>query len=296
MSETLPPGYVDRIAHPTSVKTIYVVRRPTAEEPGVADFRFNPVFSVFDYGTIQPPEATLSRGLEVHPNGSGPGLQLWVDPRYVESGYGWSFPAGDELRIGIGSYDPRFHVKEPTVRLATDDCGCGNRLPRVEQVIGRSSDVFWVDAAGDLKPLSPMALLQAFQNFPTIREWQATQIDSRHIHVKLELLPNAELDFGRVRSRINQGLGRAGFERGDQPEINIETVPRLTPDKNGKFRRVLALVDEAGALGEELRAELAPATWERVHAYTGAMIRSALALTAAAKARERERKSGASMR
>ena len=72
-------------------------------------------------GTIQPPEATLSRGLEVHPNGSGPELQLWVDPRYVASGYGWSFPAGEELRIGIGSYDPRFHVKEPTVRLATDE-------------------------------------------------------------------------------------------------------------------------------------------------------------------------------
>ena len=72
-------------------------------------------------GTIQPPEATLSRGLEVHPNGDGPDLQLWVDPRYVVSGYGWSFPAGDELRIGIGSYDPRFHVKEPTVRLATDE-------------------------------------------------------------------------------------------------------------------------------------------------------------------------------
>ena len=76
---------------------------------------------VLGAGTIQPPEATLSRGLEVHPNGSGPDLQLWVDPRYVPSGYGWSFPAGDEMRIGIGSYDPRFHVKEPTVRLATNE-------------------------------------------------------------------------------------------------------------------------------------------------------------------------------
>jgi flavin-dependent dehydrogenase len=76
---------------------------------------------VLGNGTVQPPEATLSRGLEVHPNGSGPDLQLWVDPRYVPSGYGWSFPAGEELRIGIGSYDPRFHVKEPTVRLAQDE-------------------------------------------------------------------------------------------------------------------------------------------------------------------------------
>src|SRR5215212_6115535 len=32
--------------------------------------------------TVQPPEATLSRGLEVHPDGCGPELQLWVDPRY----------------------------------------------------------------------------------------------------------------------------------------------------------------------------------------------------------------------
>jgi digeranylgeranylglycerophospholipid reductase len=76
---------------------------------------------VLGSGTVQPPEAALSRGLEVHPGGSGPYLQLWVDPRYVVSGYGWSFPAGDEMRVGIGSYDPRFHVKEPTVRLANDE-------------------------------------------------------------------------------------------------------------------------------------------------------------------------------
>ena len=39
----------------------------------------------------------------------------------MPSGYGWSFPAGDELRIGIGSYDPRFHVKEPTCASPTDE-------------------------------------------------------------------------------------------------------------------------------------------------------------------------------
>src|SRR5436309_12846800 len=55
MAEPLPPGYVARIHHPTSVKTIFVVQRPTESEPGIADFRFNPVFSVFDYGTLQPP-------------------------------------------------------------------------------------------------------------------------------------------------------------------------------------------------------------------------------------------------
>jgi flavin-dependent dehydrogenase len=69
---------------------------------------------------IQPPEARLSRGLEVHPRGSGADLELWLDPGYVRAGYSWSFPARDELRVGVGSFDPRDHVKEPTVRLAGD--------------------------------------------------------------------------------------------------------------------------------------------------------------------------------
>ena len=34
-------------------------------------------------------------------------LELWIDRRYIRAGYGWSFPARDELRVGVGSFDPR---------------------------------------------------------------------------------------------------------------------------------------------------------------------------------------------
>ncbi|HEY3193001.1 MAG TPA: NAD(P)/FAD-dependent oxidoreductase, partial [Solirubrobacterales bacterium] len=71
-------------------------------------------------GGYQPPDAPLSRGLEVHPHGSGEDLEVWIDRRYVPAGYGWSFPARDEQRIGVGSFDPRFHVKDTTVLLADD--------------------------------------------------------------------------------------------------------------------------------------------------------------------------------
>ena len=67
---------------------------------------------------VQPPDALLSRGLEVHPFGTGDDLEVWIDRSYVPAGYGWSFPADGELRIGVGSFDPRFHVREPTERLA----------------------------------------------------------------------------------------------------------------------------------------------------------------------------------
>src|SRR4051794_6381192 len=45
---------------------------------------------------VQPPDARLSRGLEVHPDGRASDLELWLDERYVSPGYGWSFPARDE--------------------------------------------------------------------------------------------------------------------------------------------------------------------------------------------------------
>src|SRR5262249_56005124 len=70
--------------------------------------------------TIQPPNARLSRGLEVHPKGSGEEMELWIDTGYVRAGYSWSFPAEDEVRVGVGSFWPSHHVKEPTVRLAHD--------------------------------------------------------------------------------------------------------------------------------------------------------------------------------
>ena len=59
-------------------------------------------------GGYQPPDAPLSRGLEVHPHGGSDDLEIWIDRRYVPAGYGWRFPARDEQRIGVGSFDPRF--------------------------------------------------------------------------------------------------------------------------------------------------------------------------------------------
>jgi len=108
---------------------------------------------------VQPPEAYLSRGLEVHPNGSSDDLELWIHKGYVRAGYGWSFPARDELRIGVGSFDPRDHVKDPTVRLATDlDADTvryqGNWIPHALRPAAEDGVFFVGDSAGQCLPLS----------------------------------------------------------------------------------------------------------------------------------------------
>lgn len=112
---------------------------------------------------VQPPDALLSRGLEVHPTGAGDDLEIWIDRAYVPAGYGWSFPADGELRIGVGSFDPRFHVREPTVRLTDDLRGAlpresldyqGNWIPHALRPATEDGVFFAGDSAGHCLPLT----------------------------------------------------------------------------------------------------------------------------------------------
>jgi menaquinone-9 beta-reductase len=116
----------------------------------------------------QPPDAPLSRGLEVHPHGEGSDLEIWIDRRYVPAGYGWSFPARDELRVGVGSFDPRFHVKDTTVLLAQDlelpaERYQGNWIPHRLRKATEPGPVFFAgDSAGHCLPLTAEGIRTAF--------------------------------------------------------------------------------------------------------------------------------------
>jgi menaquinone-9 beta-reductase len=118
-------------------------------------------------GGYQPPDAPLSRGLEVHPWGAGDEMEIWIDRRYVPAGYGWSFPADDELRIGVGSFDPRFHVKDTTVLLAEDlDQDPvryqGNWIPHKLRDATEDGVYFVGDSAGHCLPLTAEGIRTAF--------------------------------------------------------------------------------------------------------------------------------------
>ena len=92
--------------------------------------------------------------------GSGEEMELWIDPRYVRAGYGWSFPAGDELRVGVGSFwpSPPRQGADRAARRATSAC-----RPRATRATGSRTScaraiedgVFFVgDSAGHCLPLT----------------------------------------------------------------------------------------------------------------------------------------------
>jgi flavin-dependent dehydrogenase len=107
----------------------------------------------------QPPEAALTRALEVHPQGTGEDLEVWVDRRYARAGYGWCFPAGEELRIGACSYEPHDHVRDGTDRLAADRGReqvryQGNWIPHRMRPAAEGNVFFAGDSAGQCLPLT----------------------------------------------------------------------------------------------------------------------------------------------
>jgi menaquinone-9 beta-reductase len=117
----------------------------------------------------QPPDAPLSRGLEVHPHveGSDDALDVWIERSLVRRGYGWRVPAGGEARVGVGSYDPRQHVKQPTndlaERLDVDAVRYqGNWFPHRLRPAAQDGVFYVGDSAGHCFPLSGEGIRTAF--------------------------------------------------------------------------------------------------------------------------------------
>jgi flavin-dependent dehydrogenase len=117
---------------------------------------------------VQPPQAPITRALEVHPHDDrGDALDLWLERSIVRRGYGWSVPAAGERRVGALSYDPYDGVKEPTRAMAAllevDAVRYqGNWLPHRLRAATEDGAFCVGDSAGHCFPLSGEGIRTAF--------------------------------------------------------------------------------------------------------------------------------------
>ena len=187
---------------------------------------------------VQPPNARLSRGLEVHPGGPGADLELWIDRDVIRAGYGWSFPAGDEVRVGVGSFDPHDHVKDPTVRLATDWGATpvryqGNWIPHRLRPAAEDGVFFAGDTAGHCLPLTAEGIRTALYFGDRLRARAARGA-------------RGASDRGRALRALRRVLGRAPWKF-EAMLLAQRAVPRLHPRALGgararvRRRRLVAL-------------------------------------------------------
>ena len=196
----------------------------------------------------QPPEAPLSRGLEVHPDGGGEDLDVWIDRSLVRRGYAWSVPAGGEQRVGVGSYDPRRHVKEPTVELAgrLDRDAVryqGNWFPHRLRDAAEDGVFFVGDSAGHCFPLSGEGIRTAFYfGIACGRELRAVLAGER---TREEALERYGAFSARPRARLSPRAGAAAPDPGAAAARAHAPAARAGPP--GDRRPLLRLVPGPGA-------------------------------------------------
>jgi len=126
------------------------------------------------------------------------------------------------------------------VTMADTPCQCGNRLPRVARIEGRTADYFWVRAGNGYRQLLSFVFKTAFEPLAGVREWQAVQEDRNRIRARLEPLPGASPDAARGRDLLKKQLTSQGLT---DVEAEVEVVPRIDVDpKTGKLRRLVSQV------------------------------------------------------
>ena len=115
----------------------------------------------------QPPEAPLSRGLEVHPRGGGTDLDVWIERDLVRYGYAWSVPAEASSAWARARTSRGTTCAEPTVELAErlgrpPERFQGNWFPHRLQRAAEDGVFFVGDSAGHCFPLSGEGIRTAF--------------------------------------------------------------------------------------------------------------------------------------
>lgn len=154
------------------------------------------------------------------------------------------------------------------VTMAKEPCECGNGLPRVGHIEGRSADTFWIKDGPGYKQVINSVFKNAFDYTREVREWQAVQTERNRVVVRLELLPGTRLNRDHAWWSLNRQLEMYGFR--ELLDVALEVVPRLVSDKpSGKFQRMVSQIGPPAAAPRASHVrfdgpEGLPAPWVRV--------------------------------
>lgn len=133
----------------------------------------------------------------------------------------------------------------PFIRYRTGDvavldpgpCRCGRSLPRLREIQGRTTD-FVVAADGTV--MHGLALIYLVRELPGIEAFKVIQ-ESRQ-RTTVQLVPGPGFDPA-CRAEIAKGVRS---RLGSEVHVQVDIVPRIRPDKSGKFRYVISHALEGG--------------------------------------------------
>jgi phenylacetate-coenzyme A ligase PaaK-like adenylate-forming protein len=126
------------------------------------------------------------------------------------------------------------------VTMATEPCGCGSKMPLIDHIDGRDSEVLYVHTGKGLRPIQPMILEIAMIHMLHLRDYQLIQEENTHIRALIEPLPGTSFDRDRADRIMRDQLHTYGLDQ--NLAVDLETVDSLKSDADHKFQRVVCKV------------------------------------------------------
>lgn len=132
----------------------------------------------------------------------------------------------------------RYEIDD-VITLSPDPCPCGNKLPLISSIAGRSNDQFWVtDHKGENLEMTNFIFKDAFLLLFDLAEFQVTQTGPNQFRILVELVPGSSLTTQRIHESIEEVLRVEGVPV--KLDCKIEIVPKIPIDpKSGKMRRFI---------------------------------------------------------
>lgn len=138
---------------------------------------------------------------------------------------------------------------QPLIRYEIDDvvtlspttCPCGNTLPLISDIAGRSNDRLWYRRGKHYQEVAMYLFKKIAAGSPAVAEFQIHQPERNRFILKVELRPGMYLEASEVIKVAEREL--AYEQLTDIIRVDIEVVDEIGPDpRTGKLRRVISQV------------------------------------------------------
>jgi phenylacetate-coenzyme A ligase PaaK-like adenylate-forming protein len=126
---------------------------------------------------------------------------------------------------------------DDVVTLSPTPCPCGNPLPLILKVEGRTDEVTWIQDDGSPRAVHPYVFLDVLDECPELGRYQLMQEEPNRYRLRAAAAPGRQLDARQLDTRLREGLQRHGLDRLIRVEIDL--ADRVDPDPvSGKLKRI----------------------------------------------------------
>ncbi|HMO36156.1 MAG TPA: hypothetical protein PKA06_08940, partial [Gemmatales bacterium] len=141
------------------------------------------------------------------------------------------------------------NLTQPLIRYEVDDvitmsptpCPCGNALPLISDIAGRSNDRLWYRRGNHYQEVAMFLFKKMAAGNPAVAEFQVHQPERNRFILRVEPRPDMHISTEEMEQIIDRELG---FEKLlGVLEVDVEVVDHIGPDpRTGKLRRVISQV------------------------------------------------------